>query len=446
MEFWGTSKEETRATGVPINGGSGHHLHSGTHLTAAHRFTLRGYELFRHDRADRRKGGIVTLVRNTIPDIEVGRSEVDGEYLAIRVVVQFREITVINYYCPPDRDLQLHTIPLVNHNLLITGDFNGHSPSWGYADLNSRGEQIEDWMIENDLILINRPDDQPTHLSRTWKTLSTPDLAIASEDIQKICDREVHTQLGGSDHLPVLLKVTLTEHTTSQKKEPSWNYKKANWLKFQNLTYMLCRELDTDNSKNINASVQQLTECILQAAKQAIPRGRRKDYKPYWSNRLHDQLAEARKRFEQLPSPEHTILYNKARAAFDEEKNKEARKSWQEKTGSLNTEKDTQKLWNLTKALNDDQQHASRAALLKEVTQIFTGKKAAYLLADSFREESLLDISREKQADIRMKTKKQVQKQSPAPSMTSEFSIHELNCAIRQLKKQESPKEGWHFQ
>ena len=25
--------------------------------------------------------------------------------------------------------------------------FHGHSPSWGYADLNSRGEKIEDWMI-----------------------------------------------------------------------------------------------------------------------------------------------------------------------------------------------------------------------------------------------------------------------------------------------------------
>ena len=378
--------------------------------------------------------------------MEVGRSEGDSEYLAIRVVVQGREITVINYYCPPDRDLQLDTLPLVNHNLLITGDFNGHSPSWGYADLNSRGDQIEDWMIENNLILINRPDDQPTHLSRAWKTLSTPDLAIASEDIQKICDREVRTQLGGSDHLPVLLKVTLTEQTTFQKKEPSWNYKKADWLKFQNLTDMLCRELDTDNSKNINASVQQLTDCILQAAKQAIPRGRRKDYKPYWSNHLqclHDQLAEARKRLEQLPSPEHTILYNKARAAFDEEKNREARKSWQEKTGSLNMEKNTQKLWNLTKALNDDQQHAPRAVLLKEGTQTFTGKKAAYLLADSFREESLLDISREKQADIRMKTKEQLQKQSPTPSMTSEFSIHELNCAIRQLKnKKASGKDG----
>ena len=40
-------------------------------------------------------------------------------------------------------------------------------------------------------------------------------------------------------------------------------------------------------------------------------------------------------------------------------------------------------------------------------------QETAYLLADSFREDSLLDISREKRADIRMKTKEQVQIQSP---------------------------------
>ena len=36
-------------------------------------------------------------------------------------------------------------------------------------------------MIENSLILSNRPDDQPIHLSRAQKTLSIPDLVIASD-------------------------------------------------------------------------------------------------------------------------------------------------------------------------------------------------------------------------------------------------------------------------
>ena len=115
-----------------------------------------------------------------------------------------------------------------------------------------------------------------------------------------------------------------------------------------------------------------------------------------------------------------------------------ARKDWLTQHGERHTE-----ALESDKALNGDQQHAPRTALLKEGTQIFTGKKTAYLLADSFREDSLLGISREKQADIRMKTKEQLQKQSPTPSMTSEFSIHELNCTIRQLKnKKATGKDG----
>ena len=89
-----------------------------THLTDAHHFTPRGYKLFQHDRADRHERGIVTLIRNTVPAVEVGISGGDSEYFAIRVVVQGREITVINYYCPPDKDLPLHTLRMVNHNLL----------------------------------------------------------------------------------------------------------------------------------------------------------------------------------------------------------------------------------------------------------------------------------------------------------------------------------------
>ena len=67
-------------------------------------------------------------------------------------------MTIISCYCPPDKNRQLHTLPLTNQHLLIAGDVNGHSPSWGYQDLNSRGDQIEDWMIENNLILINKPN------------------------------------------------------------------------------------------------------------------------------------------------------------------------------------------------------------------------------------------------------------------------------------------------
>ncbi|KAK7115386.1 hypothetical protein V1264_001263 [Littorina saxatilis] len=418
-----------------------------THLTDAHRFSMRGYELFRHDRSNRSKGGILTLVRNNIPAIEVGRSTGENEFLAVKAVLQGREFTIINFYCPPDKNLELHTLHLPQSNLLILGDFNGHSPSWGYQDLNCRGEQIEDWMIDENLILINKPDDKPTCLSRAWKTTSTPDLAIATEDIHKICDRSVADQLGGSDHLPILLKLSLQEQASPMSKKPSWNYKKANWAKFERLTDILCQETTIDSTQDININVKRISDCILQAAQQSIPRGRRKDYKPYWSKDLqdlHDKLRSARELLEKDPTPENTTAYNKSRAEFEEGKTKEIRKSWHEKTSSLNMERDTGKLWKLIKTLNDDHQCTPRATLLKEDGKIYTGKRAATLLAENFREDSLLEVPREKIAEVRMRMKEELRKQQQTSAcMTDDFTIHELKSSTRQLKNKKAPgKDG----
>ena len=49
-----------------------------THLTDNHRVFVRGYELSRHDRTARHKGGVLTLVTNNVPPVEAHRSGDDG--------------------------------------------------------------------------------------------------------------------------------------------------------------------------------------------------------------------------------------------------------------------------------------------------------------------------------------------------------------------------------
>ena len=46
-----------------------------THLTDAHRFSIRGYEPFRLDRVNRHKGGLLTLVRNDLPAVLTAKSD-----------------------------------------------------------------------------------------------------------------------------------------------------------------------------------------------------------------------------------------------------------------------------------------------------------------------------------------------------------------------------------
>ena len=95
--------------------------------------------------------------------------------------------------------------------------------------------------------------------------------------------------------------------------------------------------------RNENTVVKEWTQGILKAAKETIPRGARRNYKPFWSDNLQaleDDLNEARETAEKDPSEASTIGLQKAKAKFLRAKLEAKRKSWREKTSSLNMEKD----------------------------------------------------------------------------------------------------------
>ena len=113
------------------------------------------------------------------------------------------------------------------------GDFNSHSPSWGYPDLDPKGDKVEDWIITSQMVLINRLDEPHTYYSRAWRKTSCPDIAIATDDVAKPTKRHMEQQLGGSDNKPVLLVIKQDLREAGRKLFPSWNYKRANWPEFR---------------------------------------------------------------------------------------------------------------------------------------------------------------------------------------------------------------------
>ena len=416
-----------------------------THLSEGRRFFVRGYDIFRHDRSGH-KGGVLTLVRHGIPAIEKERSS-NGqlEFITISLMLQGEQLLITNCYSPPTARLDLHTIHLSQENHLIMGDFNGHSPSWGYSSFDNRGEMIEDWLIDNQLILINTPEDKASYYSRAWKTTSTPDLAMATEDIQKLTTRVVNDQLGGSDHVPITLHIADKKTDNEyQRKHASWNFKLADWQKFQ----QHAEELGNLNlSEDMNSNVKQLTESILSAARKSIPRGFRKDYKPFWSkslDTLHKQLSEARATMERHPTAENTTRYNNVKNEFNKTKLQETRNSWKEKTASLSLEKDTGKLWKITKLLNEDATNKHKTTVLIENETPLMGKKAANLLAKGFEAESTLQVPPERRREVQAEMKEKLRRTyTHTPAMDSDLTIAELNDAIKRLKPKRSPgKDG----
>ena len=104
---------------------------------------IRGYQMFRSDRQGRTKGGVLTLVRNNL-NASVVKTYMEGaEYQTVKVTTKNSSFTVVNYYCPDDKNLALDTIQVPDSGLLITGDFNSTSQSWVYNHLDKRGEEVE---------------------------------------------------------------------------------------------------------------------------------------------------------------------------------------------------------------------------------------------------------------------------------------------------------------
>ncbi|RUS73113.1 hypothetical protein EGW08_019135 [Elysia chlorotica] len=315
---------------------------------------------------------------------------------------------------------------------------NSKRASWGYDHMDHRGEEIENWQDENNLLLINQPTDAPTFYSRSWHTTSTPDLAFCTGNLHGNITRTVGDQLGGSDHRPIYLQLQGTS-VHKNKTPPRWNYKKANWMLYKHRTSILASQIETKD-KDINKIVKDFNACILKAAKEAIPRGARKNYKPYWTQelqKLQDEVEETRKEVETNPNQQNHNFYQAAKAKFQRSKTELQRSSWKEKTKSLNFEKDGKKLWRLTKQLNDETDRGNNISLV-ENNDIISGKKAADYLARQFAEVSNIQIGPEQRRNLTIENER-LTTSEPPDIMTSPLTEQELTRAISKLKKHKSP-------
>ncbi|GFR59550.1 RNA-directed DNA polymerase from mobile element jockey [Elysia marginata] len=96
-------------------------------------------------------------------------------------------------------------------------------------------------------------------------------------------------------------------------------------------------------SGNMQKDAKAFNQAMIDAAKVSIPRGYRKNYKPYWTpalEKLHKDLGLLKDKLIQEPSDANTIAYNRAQAIFKREKLRQCRENWQKTTDSLNMDKE----------------------------------------------------------------------------------------------------------
>ena len=126
---------------------------------------------------------------------------------------------------------------------------------------------------------------------------------------------------------------------------------------------------------------------------------------------------------------------------YEMEKHSQSQRGWFEKTSCLNMENDTQKLWQLTKALNDDNVFRSQTVLLIESGPV-AGKAACNVLANTYKNVSDVEISSSRIHDIQCETKEPQNTDVPShPCTFDRLTMKELDLARLSIKPPKTAPE-----
>ena len=222
--------------------------------------------------------------------------------MCFRVIAGDLEFIVINVYCqhsePIERFLgQMESLLscFSAEKVLITMDANAKSEAWYSGTTDEKGTLVEEFMLGNNLTLLNRSNNPPTYMSASGQsnidlTLVTPNL------IKHVTDWKVDCSCTTSDHN--LIVIELQGESKSNRiwnRTLGYNTKRANWQKFRELaiqkfdenTIGLLSTLPADQAVSVfNKTLESCCEAAIPKRKQA------NRMVPWWN----EQLADLRKR------------------------------------------------------------------------------------------------------------------------------------------------------
>jgi len=149
---------------------------------------------------------------------------------------------------------------------------------------------MHSWATSNNLGLFYDPKETASFSSYRWNVGTNPDLVFASfEQDRRLPDGRVLGKFPRSQHRPSLItppRFKVPAHSDPLKR---WNFCKADWKRLCLLTGESVEKLPPPGMLNIERVYQDFGESLLSAAKQCIPRGRRKNY--VLGRRVRDPLS-----------------------------------------------------------------------------------------------------------------------------------------------------------
>ena len=386
--------------------------------------------------------GILTYIRNDITaTVEQIESDNPTDFHKITLWFSGSKYIIYNVYNPPWNHLNFETFTEpIYHKTIIAGDLNGHSPEWGYSDYNPTGISIEELCESTNLTVLQDKNSPPTLLFKVNKKGYRPDLTILSSDLLNRHTIKVLDSVD-SDHRPILTSI-LEKKKKSYRRRTKWNFKKADWIKYNEILEPKLKDI-LEEDYSVDSLSEDISKAILEAAAQSIPKGCRNKFKPFWTDEIQEAVnlrEKARKKLEQDQSDTSKIEYNRCCAKVKLTIKDAKRRKWTETTGELDLTRDGAKAWSLLNNLNGDNRRDNPKPMYLDNECIVESQKKAEKMNAHFASISKASMLTEKdKADL-----KELKAKEKAPSASQaifeeEFTMTELNRAMKKLKQRKSP-------
>lgn len=291
------------------------------------------------------------MVKKKIPHSNISLNT-DLQAVAVRITAQ-TPLTVCSLYLPPSCGWNHNDLLKLADQLptpaIIMGDFNAHSSMWGDAHNDQKGDQVETFLLRSNLCLMN--NKTATYLHPATGTYSSIDLSICHPNVFLDYSWEVHDDLCGSDHFPILLKCNKSSASAAVKR---WKLQKADWEEFSDMcsTSLLYDKLAIDANP-----IDDFTVTLLEIANETIPKtgsGIVKLRKPWFNDDCKDAIKQrklALKRFNSNATHANLANYRVFRANARRTIRQSKRDSWRSYVSKLNTRTPMKKIWDMVRKI-----------------------------------------------------------------------------------------------
>ena len=231
------------------------------------------------------------------------------------------------------------------------GDFNAHNPLWYGQRLDARGEEIQNFIEAQNLMILN--EDLPTYYRTFDQATSNIDLALITDTHINDYRWSVQDDLNGSDHFPITVSAIQPSPIDFVEK---WNLQKADWSKYRDLA--ITRE-EVDTMPNLEEAYLHIKNIILNAANNSIPKTKVKETKrpcvPWWTEECKNVRRAVRSTYKTMkrnPNPTTIRIYRRRLALKVRTYRRAKVNSWKQYVSELNQRTPISQVWEKIRKIN----------------------------------------------------------------------------------------------